>query len=288
MFREIMVALESVEIDQPALAAAVTLAKRSAARLHVVHVSNSSGSKPEALERSALFRTIEWTSDELNESVSFQLIEPEIGKTIAAHLIEYATAHAIDLIIMGTHARGRIGRTIYGSAVEGIIRACNVPVLVVPRVPQRLKLRRLLVALDGTAEAEAILDEAAELARLFGSTITLLQVVDAAGAEDNQNSHPLAHEQFVLRCAHSEEYLDRTADRLREHGISVHTATVAGSRVATLLKHAADANHADLVALAPRKRRKGRWPSRVTPGLLHHASTAVLLHPRGETKTVHA
>ena len=285
MYKSILVAIESMQVDQPALSAAVQVAKRSAARLHIVHVSEGPRSN---LERSALLRAAEWTSEELGESVSFELIELQPGRSVADHILGYAARHDIDFLVMGTHGRGRLARLLVGSVADAVLRSCEVPVLLVPRGGRRFKMRRLLIPLDGTPEAERVLEDATTMAQLFGSSITLVQAIEseyAARRDRTGKPLPLAHEEFVLRSARSEEYLERTADRLRRRGVEVETATLAGQELQTVVKNAADAVHPDMIGLAPKP--VGRSARMARAGLLDRllkrTDSALLLRPRPQS-----
>jgi nucleotide-binding universal stress UspA family protein len=48
-----------------------------------------------------------------------------------ADIVEYADEHGIDLIVMGTHGRSGVERLLLGSVTERVLRASDVPVLVV-------------------------------------------------------------------------------------------------------------------------------------------------------------
>ena len=50
-------------------------------------------------------------------------------------IIQYAKAHNIDLIVLGTHGRGPIAHMLMGSVAEKIVRKAPCPVLTV-RHPQ--------------------------------------------------------------------------------------------------------------------------------------------------------
>lgn len=48
-----------------------------------------------------------------------------------ADIVAYADEHGIDLIVMGTHGRSGVERLLLGSVTERVLRASDVPVLVV-------------------------------------------------------------------------------------------------------------------------------------------------------------
>ncbi|WP_058997147.1 universal stress protein [Haloarcula sp. CBA1127] len=47
-------------------------------------------------------------------------------------IVEYASQHGCDLIVMGTHGRGGIDRLLLGSVAERVVRSATVPVVTVP------------------------------------------------------------------------------------------------------------------------------------------------------------
>ena len=49
-------------------------------------------------------------------------------------ILAYVDAHDIDLVVMGTHGRSGVDRFLLGSVAERVVRAADVPVLVV-RIP---------------------------------------------------------------------------------------------------------------------------------------------------------
>ena len=46
-------------------------------------------------------------------------------------IVNYADAEDIDLIIMGTHGRGGLGRLLLGSVAERVVRTATVPVMTI-------------------------------------------------------------------------------------------------------------------------------------------------------------
>ena len=47
----------------------------------------------------------------------------------AEEIVKYATAHNVDLIVMGTHGRGAIAQLLVGSVAERVVRTAPCPVL---------------------------------------------------------------------------------------------------------------------------------------------------------------
>jgi universal stress protein A len=62
--------------------------------------------------------------------------EVKIGAAIvegrpSSEIVAYARANGVDLIVMGTHGRGAVGRALLGSVADNVIRQADCPVMVV-------------------------------------------------------------------------------------------------------------------------------------------------------------
>ena len=57
-------------------------------------------------------------------------VDAVIG-TPAGCIVEYAGAHEMDLIVMGTHGRGGMSHLLMGSVAERVVRTASCPVLTV-------------------------------------------------------------------------------------------------------------------------------------------------------------
>lgn len=70
------------------------------------------------------------------ESLGAAQVDTHVLQGIAAEdLGDYAEKNGFDLIVMGTHGRGTVGRMFLGSVADKVVRASNVPVMTV-RAPQ--------------------------------------------------------------------------------------------------------------------------------------------------------
>src|SRR5262249_4169463 len=84
------------------------------------------------------------------------------------------------LIVMTTHGHGPLARFWLGSVADELVRHAPVPILLVhPQEiqPKEPEVRRILVSLDGSALAEAMLKDAAELASLMEAELLLIRVI---------------------------------------------------------------------------------------------------------------
>jgi nucleotide-binding universal stress UspA family protein len=74
---------------------------------------------------------------------------------------------------------------------------------------------RILVPLDGSTLAERAIPHAEEFARIFGSTIVLLQVLDPTSYHENPN--PVDPLSWQIRKAEADMYMNGIAARIREN-----------------------------------------------------------------------
>jgi nucleotide-binding universal stress UspA family protein len=138
----------------------------------------------------------------------------------------------------------------------------------------------ILVSLDGSARAEAILPHALTLARLTASELVLLRVI----TPPEQYTDPptlLPENWYDDERAWSQDYLTTTAQRLKG-SVSVRIEILDGDAGGNIISYAS--SHADvyLVALATRGRGTlGRWILGSVAEQVMHATTSplLLLHP---------
>lgn len=142
-FKQILLATDFSECSVRALDYALTLADISGASLHVLHVhqipvSTGWGAEAYVAPPVDLFEQIE---QEAREQLDKALTDEQRTRARAevvlrsgnavVEIIQYAKAHDIDMIVMGTHGRGPVGHVLMGSVAEKVIRKAPCPVLVV-------------------------------------------------------------------------------------------------------------------------------------------------------------
>lgn len=99
----------------------------------------------------------------------------QVFRGAAAETILGLAAGAI-WIAMSTHGRGGFRAMFIGSVADKVVRGTPVPMLLVPGVGRPPETpSRVLVALDGSAEAERALEPARRIGRQFGAHLTLLR-----------------------------------------------------------------------------------------------------------------
>jgi nucleotide-binding universal stress UspA family protein len=152
-------------------------------------------------------------------------------------ILDVAARYQADLIVMSTHGRGGLGRMLYGSVADQILRRATIPVLLVPSIVEHAWPAdgplSLLVPLDGSELAAEALQPAELLTESFGSRLTLLRVVQPP-------AYPLYGDGYVYipydegaEVADARQYLEDQADRLGDGGrpVGIQVAVGEPSRV---------------------------------------------------------
>lgn len=159
----ILVPSDFSECSDEALSYGLELARRFDASLHLLHVVQDPVTQPWAaegfsvplfdvaeqwrVEAEARLRAMVPDADRARVTVVSVLATPH------AEILAYAAAHAVDLIVMGTHGRGGVSHMLLGSIAERIVRRAPCPVLTVRRPQHGFVETQALVAASTTAGA---------------------------------------------------------------------------------------------------------------------------------------
>ncbi len=150
MYRKILVPLDGSEIAESILPHVKDIAVTHQAEVILLGVLPATGVLPSAAEREMMearnyLSSVEKRLQQQGVNARFTIRHGED----AAEITDYAEVNDIDLIAMSSHGQGGIGRWIFGSVAEKVLRGTNKPILLVrapgisktglPRV-QELKL----------------------------------------------------------------------------------------------------------------------------------------------------
>ncbi len=162
--------------------------------------------------------------------VQVHAVDVAVGKPAQA-ILEAEERWLVDLVAMGTHGRGGLGRLLVGSVADKVIRAGARPVLVQRtdrEGPPVTVLDPILVPLDGSPLAETVLPTAVGLARGLGSRLILFRVVTPVLLPEPVGA-PLPAQSLKVLEEEALAYLERTAEGLRREGVEVTVATATGT-----------------------------------------------------------
>jgi nucleotide-binding universal stress UspA family protein len=72
-------------------------------------------------------------------AVKSVLIQPEINKSAAEIILDYANNNSIDLIIISSHGRSGVTKWAFGSVADRVVRHSRIPVLTIVPASCRLE-----------------------------------------------------------------------------------------------------------------------------------------------------
>ena len=267
MYTSIVVPLDGSVFGNGALPVAVTMAQRSDAFLHLVHVREpiafpygelpaaQADSNSEEKVRSELTRVAAHLAREGALRVDAEFLVGDIETTLRRYFED--ARH--DLAVMMTHGRGRLSRSLLGSVADALVRHSPVPLLLLHQDTAWLRaaaeplFRRVLIPLDGSAMAETILDHVFTMGTPDATEYVILSVVaphrelEAADAQTDV----ITGRSFDERQRDAaREYLHGVAASLRDSGAQVTTRVEVHQETAQGILDAALEYHVDLIALS--------------------------------------
>lgn len=254
---EILVPLDGSSLSEHALPLATALARALDAHLLLVHVQLPSpiGREP-APDLEAVARRIRGGGIAVEVAIRSIRDDAETGAAILSAAVE----HNVSLIVMATHGYGGLGRWLYGSVADHLLRQTTLPVMLVSPALDAVwpedRPPRVLVPLDGSVRSEAILGPLSSLFRSLGGQLILLHVSESI---DYLHEHPdycevcrsarAAGAELDIEPVRARHYLEEVATRLRADGMSVQVEVGVGAASSTIIRVAAQ-HQADLIAAA--------------------------------------
>lgn len=192
---KIMVATDFSEVSDRALDYAIALARRYDARIYLTHVITPDPfqfAEPQLAQA-----TYEKVRQAAEEGITDILISGKLRAVPHEVLMEEGNVwpcieslivrNEIDLVVVGTHGRGKVQKLLIGSVAEEILRKADCAVLTVgPAVKngiaKEIELNHILFATDFGPGAEKAAAYAFSLAQEHNATLTLLHVIESAAA----------------------------------------------------------------------------------------------------------
>jgi nucleotide-binding universal stress UspA family protein len=230
------------------------------------------------------------------DSGSTWSVEVALGDP-ASQILQTIAQREADLVAMTTHGRGALGRMVFGSVADRIVRTSPVPVLLVrpalAAAPEGGAIARLLVPLDGSERAEAALPVATALAQRLAIPIHLVRATNSAkvlatlGSSGPFSAAPPAHIYDELGSDLENEattYLSKVAEGLQAEGIAASWEVAGGSPSAEIVNAISPG---DLLVMTSHGRSGVmRWLlGSVAEKLVREAPAPVLLVPAAERGT---
>lgn len=255
-FDHVLVALDGSDFSRAALPTARALAERFGAELHTI------GMGPDG----------------------------PVGR--GAEIVGRATELGSSVVCLSTRARGRIAGAFRDSVASAVLRGSGRPIVAVgpmaerpgwdpgPRGwPKPLSANRIVVCVDGTAESEGALPEAAVWASALGKTLTILTVVDDAPEPLRPGPGTVDHRSPYG----AEEYIESLVERWEAPTLEVDGLVLRDpiGPASAIRNHLAERPAALVALIAPDRRRWHRIRLGATAEQITRTSPApCLLVPR--------
>lgn len=203
----------------------------------------------------------------------------------AETILAFASEQDIDVIAMSTHGRSGIGRWVYGSVADKVLRGSTAPVFLI-RVSEATpptdvsSYRRFLVPLDGSELAELALPYAETWSKAFDAEVILLRVPTlpayvSLGPDASMLVPALLSEAYD----EADAYIANAVRKLKAKGLAAYKAAVEPGAIAdTIIDYAHDAGVDCIVMSTHGRSGLGRWVyGSVADRVLRGAGVPVLL-----------
>jgi len=144
MYKKIMVPLDGSQVAECVMPHIETIAKKSAAKVELVSViepleiptrghiaiSDDEIKQIDAAGKREATKYLDQVSTRLTKA-GIKVETVILSGNAADRLVRYAVNNGVDLIIMATHGRSGISKLFWGSVAEKILRAVDIPVLLI-------------------------------------------------------------------------------------------------------------------------------------------------------------
>ena len=266
-FQSILVPLDGSPLAEQALPIALAIAERARCKLKLVFIHEPLMLMEPGPAYTKVELAMQKADREYLKSVTGRLRE-RLGRSVSSAVLRrmpvaqtlttYIRELGADLVVMTTHGRGGIRRAWLGSITDQLIRMAEVPIIVVrpseaTPAESSVRLTEILVPLDGSPLAEAALEPAMTLARLWDAEISLVQVVRPVMLTSEPHlTFPSGYsEQATAICRESaKDYIRDVAERVRDSGVKATGVAVIGAAVPETLIDLAAPERVSMLAVA--------------------------------------
>jgi nucleotide-binding universal stress UspA family protein len=237
MLERILLPTDGSALARRAVPRAAALARAHHASILVVRAAQVEGLSGDALARAQM--SVTQTAEMETVPLVYELRSRDIETDLLVvygdpgqAIVDVAGYRQANLVVMSTHGRSGLGRWLYGSVTDYVLRHCCVPILVVP--PNTIASDAdatgpIVVGVDQTSTVEGLLASGTLSLLIPGQPVVLVHVM-----EPRMTTFPaIGGAAFIpidpvdtLAAAH--KHVDQLAHSLAEHGIPVETRVEAG------------------------------------------------------------
>ena len=171
----------------------------------------------------------------------------------AEAILGAAREEAASLIAISTHGRSGLSRWIFGSVAGKIVQSTDRPLLIVrpgEKAPASVQIRKILVPLDGSDVAEAVLPFVEDLAKAVGAAVVLFNAIPPLAAYPGfETAQPVLVGRVIEEMQDdARKLLSRVAKEMEGRGVTASMVVTVALAVDGII-HAAEEIGADLIAL---------------------------------------
>ena len=292
MYRTVLVPLDGSPLAECALPYAARLARAGGSRLVLLRVipEPDHNAHTEALHEHVRARTeAERYLDQVMTRMAADPGTPAPETYVdegeaAGRIIAQARQQRAAIIVMGTHGRSGLGRWLYGSVAERVLRDSGLPIFMVPAISSHTwpadRQPRIMVTLDGSDFAREAIEPASEIAGALGADLLLIRALPPVVYPSNPYGlyyvPPIV--EVEADVADLAAQLEALAAPLRARGLAVTVKVVPGIPDDAIAAAVRD-ERVDVVAMATHGRTglPRLVMGSVATGVLHKANTPLLL-----------
>lgn len=280
MFRSILVPLDGTSDAAAALPQARDIADATGGALHLFTVAADASSTASQSALGYLESLVtELQGEHMHADAVVRAGEP------ATQILSYARSHDVDLIVMATRAVGNRSILALTSVARQVLTDSPCPVLLLhPGSIHSVRLRTLLVPVDGSPGGSLALAAARALCHARGSCIILLNVVVPVPSEAFAALPGMTVGGYIdpewedVARTTARLYVESLARRLHDVGVDSEGRVATGDVAAEILR-CADEVEADMIVMSTHS---VAWPARayvssVADRVLREGSRPVLL-----------
>jgi len=189
--RNIVVPTDFSASARAAMARAAVLARPDGAAIHLVHaISVPKLFVPyEVSVPGAVWEAVQQAAEERLEEARKNLEADGIASVtgsvvdvsdVTKAIREAVDANHADLVVMGTQGQGKVRKAFFGSTAADAVRSIYCPVIVVkePAKAAAEAIRRILVAVDSSADSDRAVDAATALAGRLDAAVDLVHAIE--------------------------------------------------------------------------------------------------------------
>jgi nucleotide-binding universal stress UspA family protein len=270
--KKILIPLDGSPLAEKVLIPAVTLAQSIEATLLLVRVCEPVMQMPDENLREQVLQIKTVEVNEYIQQITHSPLLKSVNKeslvvhgSVADSLVDAVVEHEVDLVMMSSHGRSGIGRWVYGSIAEKVIRRAHCDKIIMRAGADKplFSHKRILLTLDGSKLAEKAIEPAIMIANAIAAELILLRVTNLPQIAV-ETVDPLVMKQDLdeleaRQRVEAKAYLDRVKQSLQNDKVPVHIEVISGA-VAETIQMVADNHLVDLIVISSHGRSGiSRW-----------------------------